>query len=69
MPEDKNDVTIGVISRLVKALDRAGKAGGLPKHLRIYLTEFGIQSFPDKISGVPLDASRRTTRSPSTSRT
>ena len=54
VPPDKNDVTIAVISRLVKALDRAGRAGGLPKRLKIYLTEFGIQSFPDKISGVPL---------------
>ena len=55
VPPDKNDVTIGVISRLVKALDRAGKARGLPKRLKIYLTEFGIQSFPDKISGVPME--------------
>jgi hypothetical protein len=55
IPPDKNDVTIGVISRLVKALDRVGRAGGLPKRLKIYLTEFGIQSFPDKISGVPFD--------------
>ncbi len=55
VPADKNDVTIGVISRLVKALDRAGKAGGLPKRLKIYLTEFGIQSYPDKISGVPFE--------------
>ena len=44
-----------MISRLVKALDRAGKARGLPKRLKIYLTEFGIQSFPDKISGVPFE--------------
>jgi hypothetical protein len=51
---EKDDVTIGVISRLVRALDRAGRAGGLPKRLKIYLTEFGIQSFPDKISGVSL---------------
>jgi hypothetical protein len=55
IPPDKNDVTIGVISRLVKALDRVGRAGGLPKRLKIYLTEFGIQSYPDKISGVPVD--------------
>jgi hypothetical protein len=51
---EKDDVTIGVISRLVRALDRAGRAGGLPKRLKIYLTEFGIQSYPDKISGVSL---------------
>ena len=55
VPADKNDVTIGVISRLVTALDRAGRGGGLPKRLKIYLTEFGIQSEPDKISGVSFE--------------
>jgi hypothetical protein len=54
VPPEKDDVTIAVISRLVKGLDRAGRAGRLPKRLKIYLTEFGIQSFPDKISGVSL---------------
>jgi hypothetical protein len=48
------DVTIGVLPRLVHALDRAGRAGALPRHLPIYLTEFGIQSAPDRISGVSL---------------
>ena len=51
-PPDSDDVTIGVLSRLVRALDRAGEARGLPKRLPIYLTEFGIQSKPDKRSGV-----------------
>jgi hypothetical protein len=53
-PPSPDDVTIGVVQRLVRALDRAARAGALPKHLPIYLTEFGIQSFPDRISGVPL---------------
>jgi hypothetical protein len=44
----KVDVTIGVISRLVKALDRYSKQRRVP----IYLTEFGIQSKPDPIYGV-----------------
>jgi len=52
IPPDKRDVTIGVLGRLVRALDRVGRKHGLPKRLKIYLTEFGIQSFPDKISGV-----------------
>ncbi len=52
MPSDKDDVTIGVLDRLVNALDRAGRARGLPRGLKIYLTEFGIQSEPDRISGV-----------------
>ena len=54
VPPNKDDVTIGVISRLVSALDKAAKARALPKSLRIYLTEFGIQSRPDTISGVTL---------------
>jgi Cellulase (glycosyl hydrolase family 5) len=51
-PDHDDDVTIGVLDRLVDALDRAGRARGLPSRLKIYLTEFGIQSEPDRISGV-----------------
>jgi hypothetical protein len=54
VPPSKDDVTIGVISRLVRALNKAGAHGAIPKRMKIYLTEFGIQSYPDKISGVPL---------------
>jgi len=53
-PANTEDVTIGVLSRLTGALDKAAKAGALPKHLPVYLTEFGIQSTPDKVSGVSL---------------
>ncbi len=53
-PANKDDVTIGVISRLTTALDRAQRAGALTKRLPIYLTEFGIQSTPDTQSGVSL---------------
>jgi hypothetical protein len=53
-PPNPDDVTIGVLSRLVRALDKAGRAGALPRHLPIYLTEFGIQSFPDHLLGVSL---------------
>ena len=45
-------MTLGVLSRLERALDRAGKAGAIPRGLPIYLTEFGIQSRPDRIQGV-----------------
>jgi hypothetical protein len=55
VPPDDDDVTIGVISRLVRALDLAGRARALPRGLRIYLTEFGIQSSPDKVSGVSFE--------------
>lgn len=54
VPPRKDEVTIGVLSRLTKALDRAAKAGALPKHLPIYLTEFGTQSVPDDQQGVSL---------------
>ena len=49
---DKDDVSIGALSRLVAALDKAARAGVVNKHLPIYLTEFGIQSKPDPIAGV-----------------
>jgi hypothetical protein len=54
-PSNPDDVTIGVLSRLVTALDRAARAGALPARLPIHLTEFGIQTTPDKISGVSLE--------------
>ncbi len=52
VPRSRNDVTIGVLGRLNSALARAGRARAIRKGMPIYLTEFGIQSFPDKISGV-----------------
>jgi hypothetical protein len=54
LPNSKDDVTIGVLSRLTKALDRAQAAGAVKRRLPIYLTEFGIQSTPDMQSGVSL---------------
>lgn len=53
-PPQPNDVTIGVLSRLTKALDRAAKAGAVKSHLPIWLTEFGIESVPDVLRGVSL---------------
>jgi hypothetical protein len=52
VPPSRNDVTIGVLGRLSSALAKAGRAGAIRKGLPIYLTEFGIQSYPDHISGV-----------------
>lgn len=51
-PRNPDDVTIGVLSRLTRALDRAGRAGMVRKGMRVYLTEFGIQSEPDPYIGV-----------------
>lgn len=52
VPGGKDDVTIGVLSRLSRALDKAAKARKIPAATPIYLTEFGIQSEPDPIFGV-----------------
>ena len=49
-----NDVNIGTLSRLTTALDRAGRAGAIRRSMPIYLTEFGIQSYPDPYAGVSL---------------
>jgi hypothetical protein len=52
-PPAADDVTIGALSRLSSALDRAAAAHAIPGHLPIYLTEFGIQSYPNRFLGVP----------------
>ena len=51
---NRDDVTIGTLSRLTRALDRAGRAGVIRRGMPIWLTEFGVQSSPDRISGVSL---------------
>ena len=53
-PSEPDDVTIGVLGRLTHALDRAARAHALKPRLPIYLTEFGIQSYPDPYIGVSL---------------
>jgi hypothetical protein len=53
-PPNRNDVTIGVLGRLIRALDRAHRAGAIPAHVPLYLTEFGVQSTPDPFAGVGL---------------
>ena len=50
----KDNVFIGVLPRLTSALDKAARAGAIPAHLPVFLTEFGIQSTPDPLFGVPL---------------
>jgi hypothetical protein len=54
---DPDQVTISTLRRLIRVLDRAARAGAISKRLPIYVTEFGIQSFPDRLIGVdPLKA-------------
>jgi hypothetical protein len=51
-PKEKDDVTIGVLSRLSSALSKAFAAHGVTSNLPIYLTEFGVQSKPNRYLGV-----------------
>jgi hypothetical protein len=55
-PPSRNDVTIGVLSRLTRALDRATHARAFRRRskMSVWLTEFGIQSTPDRYFGVSL---------------
>jgi hypothetical protein len=52
VPPERDNVTLGVLSRLSRALDLAARAHAIPVHLPIYLTEFGVQSKPNKQLGV-----------------
>ena len=52
VPPERDDVTIGVLSRLSSALDQAARAHAIPARLPIYLTEFGVQSLPNRQLGV-----------------
>jgi len=54
VPSSPNAVTIGVLGRLIRALDRAGRAGAIRRAMPLHLTEFGIQSVPDPLVGVSL---------------
>ena len=49
---ERDNVTIGSLSRLSGALDLAAHAHAIPAHVPIYLTEFGVQSKPNKYLGV-----------------
>jgi hypothetical protein len=55
-PPSSKDVTIGVLSRLTRALDRATRARAFQRRSKmpLWLTEFGIQSTPDRYFGVSL---------------
>lgn len=53
-PPQRDDVTIGVLSRLSNALNAAARAHAIPGGVPIYLTEFGVQSVPNKELGVSL---------------
>lgn len=48
----RDDVSIGSLSRLSNALNLAAGAHAIPANVPIYLTEFGVQSKPNKYLGV-----------------
>jgi hypothetical protein len=48
-PPERDDVMIGVLSRLTNAIVKAERAHALPAHTPIYLTEFGIQTRPSQL--------------------
>lgn len=48
----RDDVSIGSLSRLTNALNLAARAHAIPANVPIYLTEFGVQSKPNKYLGV-----------------
>lgn len=48
-PPNHDQVTIGTLGRLVQALNRAAAAHAIPGGLRIYLTEFGINTTPNPL--------------------
>jgi hypothetical protein len=52
VPPEHDDVMIGVLSRLERALDLAARAGAIRSGMPIYLTEFGVQSKPNPYLGV-----------------
>jgi hypothetical protein len=53
-PPESDNVTIGVLSRLSNALNKASAAHAFTSNLPIYLTEFGVQSKPNRFLGVPV---------------
>ncbi len=49
-PPERDDVTIGVLSRLTSALDKAARAHAIPAHVPLYLTEFGVETPPNQLA-------------------
>ncbi len=54
VPSNQEDVTIGSLSRLTRALDAAARAHMLPGGLPVYITEYGVMSRPNPYQGVPV---------------
>jgi Cellulase (glycosyl hydrolase family 5) len=50
--QDQDEVSIGTLSRLTRAIDKAAKVRAFTGGRGVYLTEFGVQSKPDTVAGV-----------------
>jgi hypothetical protein len=51
-PPKRDDVSIGALGRMTSALAKAGKARAIKRGAGLWLTEFGVQSYPDPYVGV-----------------
>jgi hypothetical protein len=52
-PPNRDQVTIGTLGRLVRALNLAARAGAIRADMPIYLTEFGINTRPNPLGVSP----------------
>jgi hypothetical protein len=55
VPPQPGFVTMATLSRLEDVLDEAAEAGTVESRLPVYIPEFGVQSEPDPLLGVPLE--------------
>jgi hypothetical protein len=55
VPPQPGFVTMAALSRLEDVLDEAAEAGTVDSRLPVYIPEFGVQSEPDPLLGVPLE--------------
>jgi hypothetical protein len=53
VPPGRDEVTIGSLGRLTRALDRAAHAGAIRRGMPVYLTEFGINTRPNSLGVSP----------------
>jgi hypothetical protein len=53
-PAPRDFVTVSTMGRLTRALRKAATQGATTSRLPVYVTEYGVQSFPDALVGVTL---------------
>ena len=55
VPSNPEEVTIGTLGRLARALNLAARAGAIRPNMGIYLTEFGINQRPNSLGVSPFE--------------